>query len=258
MKPSLLILLVFLILPALSSASLLTAHFLDVGQGDSAIIEHDGHTMLVDAGTFDSGSEILSYLRYLGIKKLDVVVASHPHTDHIGGMVDVINGIPVNLYIDNGANNTVPIFRDLMKTLVRKQIPYKPAKTGQLIPFTDDMSIKVTYPDSLSGNLNEDSLAFLLTFGKVKIFFPGDCESCDASCDVVKLAHHGSGGSATRGVLKGDNPETAVISLAKDNDYNYPSPSTMNALKNNGVEIHRTDLEGTVVLKTDGKKYWFL
>jgi len=249
---------ILLFIVSISSASPLTVHFIDVGQGDSALIEHDGHAMLIDAGPLDAGPTVLSYLRSQGINKLDVLVSSHPHSDHIGGMIDIINAMPVDVYVDNGATHTSPAYRNLMKLLLKTQLPYATVEKGQSIPFTDDVSIKVTNPDGLSGDLNEDSLALLLTYGKVKIFFTGDCESCDASCDVVKLAHHGSGGSATRGILKADDPEYAVISLAKNNDYNYPSPSTMNALANSGIQVYRTDQDGTVILKTDGKKYWFL
>lgn len=242
---------------SISSASPLTAHFFDVGQGDSVLIEHDGHTMLIDAGPLDSGPMILSYLRDLGVSNLDVVVSSHPHSDHIGGMVDVLNAIPVKLFVDNGATHTAPIYKDLMKVLVQKQTPYASAKTGDMIPFAEDVNIEVTNPGIISDDLNEDSLAFLLTYGDVRIFFPGDCEQCDASCDVVKLAHHGSKGSASRGILNGDTPTDVVISLARDNEYHYPAPSTMNALTKSGITVHRTDMDGTIVLKTDGKKYWF-
>ena len=244
--------LIILLLIPLTSASLLTVHFIDVGQGDSALIEYDGHTMLID-----SGPTILSYLKSQGIDKLDFLVSSHPHADHIGGMVDIIKSMPVDVFVDNGATHTAPAYRDLMKLILRKQTPYATVEKGQSIPYADDVSVKVTNPEGLSGDINEDSMALLLTYGDVKIFFPGDCESCDASCDVVKLAHHGSGGSATRGILKGDDPDYAVISLAEDNEYNYPSPNTLNALKNSGIHVYRTDLDGTVVLRTDGKTYWF-
>jgi len=240
-----------------SSASLLTVHFLDVGQGDSAFIECDGHTMLIDAGPLDSGLTIVSYLQNLGIKNLDVIVSSHPHSDHIGGMVDVLNAFPVHLFVDNGAKHTTPVYRDLMKVIEKKQIPYTTAKKGNVIPFADTVSVTVTNPTFLFGDMNEDSLALLLKYGKIRLFFPGDCEACDALADVVKLAHHGSKGSATRGILNKDKPDDVVISLGRDNDYHYPAPSTVNALKKAGVKIHRIDEESTIILKTDGKRYWF-
>lgn len=252
------IFLISVIFISISSASPLTVHYLDVGQGDSALIEHNNHNMLIDAGPLDAGPTILSYLQSRGITNLDVMVSSHPHSDHIGGMVDVLNEIPVQLFVDNGATHTTPVYRDLEKVLVKKQIPYANAGWGDVIPFTDDVHIEVTHPDYLSDDMNEDSLALLLTYGDVTLFFPGDCEQCDATADVVKLAHHGSKGSASRGLLHNDYPQDVIISLGRNNDYHYPAPSTMNALTKAGISVHRTDLEGTIVLKTDGKRYWFV
>lgn len=103
------IFLISVIFISISSASPLTVHYLDVGQGDSALIEHNNHTMLIDAGTLDAGPTILSYLQSRGITYLDVMVSSHPHSDHIGGMVDVLNEIPVQLFVDNGATHTTPV-----------------------------------------------------------------------------------------------------------------------------------------------------
>ncbi|HOL41339.1 MAG TPA: MBL fold metallo-hydrolase [Methanospirillum sp.] len=240
----------------ISPVSSLSIHFLDVGQGDAALIEHRGHAMLIDAGDPDAGSRILSYLQKQGIFSLDVLIATHPHSDHIGGMTDILNAIAVSLFIDNGAIHTSPTYRTLMKTLIEKQIPYGVAREGDLIPFTDDITIRVISPAELSGDLNEDSLAFVLTYGEVRVFFTGDCEHCDASCDVVKLAHHGSKGSASRGILKGDVPDLAIISLGRDNEYYYPAPSTIHALESAGVGIVRTDERGTIVLRTDGRRYW--
>lgn len=241
----------------ISPVSSLSVHFLDVGQGDSVLIEHRGHAMLIDAGDPDAGQCILSYLRTQGIFSLDVLIATHPHTDHIGGMRDILNAIPVYLFVDNGAVHTTPTYRTLIKTLIQKQIPYAVAKKGDLIPFTDDITLQVTSPAALSGDLNEDSLALVLSYGYVRVFFTGDCERCDASCDVVKLAHHGSKGSATRGILQGDMPGMAIISLGRDNEYHYPAPSTIHALERAGVGILRTDENGTIVLRTDGRRYWF-
>jgi len=249
---------IFSLILIISPVSSLSVHFLDVGQGDATLIRHNGHTLLIDAGDMDAGPDILSYLQYQGVTRLDVLVSTHPHTDHIGGMSDILQALPVSLYVDNGATHTTPAYRNLEKALIKKQIPYATAKKGDTIPFTDDMTILVTSPDELTGDLNEDSLALLLTYGEVRIFFTGDCESCDASCDIVKLAHHGSKGSATRAILNGDIPDCAIISLGIDNEYHYPAPSTINALKKAGVEVFRTDEEGTIVLRTDGEKYWFV
>ena len=104
----------------------------------------------------------------------------------------------------------------------------------------------------LGKDTNENSIAPPLTYGSEKFFFPGDCETCDADADVVKLAHHGSKGSATRALLSGTKPNDVIISLAKDNEYHFPASSTITALEKAGITIHRTDLEGTIILHSDG------
>lgn len=250
------ILLVSLILSPHVSADL-TIHYIDVGQGDSTLIQSGGKSLLIDAGSYDIGDAVLSVLRKAGVKKLDVIVASHPHSDHIGGMLDVLKAYPPSLYVDNGEIYDNPSYKPLMQYLVTKQIPYAVGKTGKTIPFANDVSVTITHPSEIGNDLNENSLALLLTYGSEKFFFPGDCETCDANADIVKLAHHGSKGSATRALLSGTKPEAVVISLAKDNEYHFPASSTIKALEKAGVAIYRTDQEGTIILHSDGSKYWF-
>lgn len=252
----LILFLILLLLPSLASADL-TIHFIDVSQGDSALIQSGGKSLLIDAGSYDIGDTVLSVLRKAGVKKLDVVVASHPHSDHIGGMLDVIKAYPPGLYVDNGEVYDNPSYEPLIQYLVTKQIPYAVGKTGKTIPFADGVSVSITHPSENGNDLNENSLALLITYGSDRFFFPGDCETCDADADVVKLAHHGSKGSATRALLSGTKPKAVIISLAKDNEYHFPASSTMKALEKAGVVIHRTDQEGTIILHSDGSKYWF-
>lgn len=172
-------------------------------------------------------------------------------------MLEVIKAFPPSLYVDNGEVFNNPQYEPLMEYLVKEKIPYAIGKTGKAIPFSKGVTVSITNPSQLGKDTNENSLALLVTYGSDRFFFPGDCETCDADADVVKLAHHGSTGSATRALLSGTKPEAVIISLAKDNDYHFPAPSTITALKKADVKIHRTDLEGTIILHSDGKKYWF-
>jgi competence protein ComEC len=252
---SFLLLMLFLLGEGVSAD--LTIHYIDVGQGDSALIQYAGKSLLIDAGSYDIGNAVLSVLRKAGVNKLNVVVASHPHSDHIGGMLDVIRAYPPDLYIDNGEVYDNPSYEPLMQFLVTKQIPYAVGKTGKIIPFADGVSVSITHPSENGSDINENSLALLITYGSVRFFFPGDCETCDADADVVKLAHHGSKGSATRALLSGTKPKAVIISLAKDNEYHFPAYSTITALEKAGVVIHRTDLEGTIILHSDGTTYRF-
>ncbi|MFH0968293.1 MAG: MBL fold metallo-hydrolase [Methanobacteriota archaeon] len=160
---------------------------MDVGQGDSALIQSGGKSLLIDAGSYDIGDAVLSVLRKAGVKKLDVVVASHPHSDQIGGMLNVIKAYPPDLYVDNGEVYDNPSYEPLIQYLVTKKIPYAVGKTGKTIPFADGVSVSITHPSENGNELNENSLALLITYGSDRFFFPGDCETCDADADVVKL-----------------------------------------------------------------------
>lgn len=251
-----LIILSLLLLPSLATADL-TIHYIDVGHGDAILIQADGKNLLLDSGDYNIGDTVLSYLKKTGITRLDVAIASHPHSDHIAGMLGVIKAFPPALYVDNGEVYDNPSYEPLMQYLVTKQIPYAVGKTGNTIPFTDSTSITITSPSQLRSDVNENSLAFVLTYGSQKFFFPGDCETCDADADVVKLAHHGSKGAATRALLSGTKPETVIISVGKDNGRNLPASSTIKALEKAGIAIHRTDQEGTIILHSDGSQYWF-
>lgn len=251
-----LIILSLLLLPSLATADL-TIHYIDVGHGDAILILADGKNLLLDSGDYNIGDTVLSYLKKTGITRLDLAIASHPHSDHIAGMLGVIKAFPPGLYVDNGEVYDNPSYEPLMQYLVTKQIPYAVGRTGKTIPFTDRTSITITSPSELGKDVNENSLAFVLTYGSLKFFFPGDCETCDADAKVVKLAHHGSKGAATRALLSGTKPETVIISVGKDNGRNLPASSTIKALEKAGIAIHRTDQEGTIILHSDGSQYWF-
>ncbi len=257
--PFFLLLLLICLLPSFTQASSsnLIIHFIDVGHGDAILIQTDGKNLLLDSGDYNIGDTVPVYLRKVGIKRLDLVIASHPHSDHIGGMLDVFKLYPPALYVDNGEIYDNPSYEPLMQYLVRKQIPYAVGRKGNSIPFVDGTKIIVTSPSALGKDINENSLSFVLTYGSLKFFFPGDCETCDADADVVKLAHHGSKGAATRALLSGTKPETVIISVGKDNGRNLPASSTIKALDKAGIAIHRTDQEGTIILHSDGSQYWF-
>jgi beta-lactamase superfamily II metal-dependent hydrolase len=165
----LLILLVSLILSSTVSADL-TIHYIDVGQGDSALIQYADKSLLIDAGSYDIGDTVLSVLRKAGVKKLDVVVASHPHSDHIGGMLNVIKTYPPDLYVDNGEVYDNPSYEPLMQYLVAKQIPYAVGKTGKTIPFADGISVSITHLSKIGKDLNENSLELLITYGSNRFF----------------------------------------------------------------------------------------
>ena len=238
--------------------SQLAIHFIDVGHGDATLIQLKEKNLLIDAGSSDYGEYVVKYLQNAGVTKLLLVIASHPDADHIGGMMDVLKAFPPDLYIDNGEENDKSSYEKLMKYLKKKEIPYTVGRTGMDVSFSEAISASIIHPSSLTGDMDENSICLLLTFGSLRFFFPGDSEICDADAEVVKLAHHGAKGAATRALLSETRPKTVIISVEKDKKEKIPAPSTLQALHDAGIEIRQTSDEGTIVLHSDGEKYWFV
>jgi len=213
--------------------------------------------MLIDAGPSSAGSTVVNYLKSQGVTKLDVVVATHPHEDHIGGMNDVLNAFPVALYVDNGETHTSKTYENVMSTLQQKQIPYAEVTSGKTIPFADGITVDVLNPSSLIGDLNEDSVVLKVTDGSQKFLFMGDASSGsgDLSAQILKVTHHGSNSGSSPSFLSQVKPDVAVIEVGAGNTYGHPTQKTLSNLQNARVTIYRTDLNGNIVIKSDGSKY---
>jgi beta-lactamase superfamily II metal-dependent hydrolase len=256
-KPSIIILLVLVFALVVNVNADLTIYFIDVGQGDAELLESNGHYMLIDAGPSDAGNAVVSFLRSLGVNELDVVVATHPHEDHIGGMVDVLRAFPVNLYVDNGETTTTKTYENLVSEISSQYIPYAEAASGDEIPFANGINVEIVNPSSLNGDLNENSLVLKVTDGSVKYLFMGDASdgSGDLSAQILKVTHHGSNSGTTAQFLNKVNPEIAVIEVGSDNSYGHPASITIDNLLSKGVKIYRTDENGNIVIGSDGSTY---
>jgi competence protein ComEC len=185
--------------------------------------------MLIDAGPADSGSKVVKYLKDNGVSNLDVVVATHPHEDHIGGMIDVLNAFPVGLYVDNGEMTNTKTYETLMSVLKQKQIPYAEVKTGKVIPFADGITVDVLNPTSDKGDLNEDSVVLKVTDGSEKFLFMGDSATYigDPSAQILKVTHHGSNSGSSPAFLDLVIPKVAIIEVGEGNSYGHPTSKTL-------------------------------
>lgn len=235
----------------------LTVHYIDVGEGDSELLQSGGHNMLIDAGPASASSKLVSYLKSAGVKSLDVVIATHPHEDHIGGIIPVLNAFPVKLYIDNGNKTATSTYKNLMKKLVSANIPYAEVKAGVTIPFVNGISVQVDNPGLLTGDLNENSIVLKITDNLEKFLFMGDAGdgTGDLSAQVLKVSHHGSNSGTSRSFVNKVKPEIAIIEVGAGNDWGHPTKRTLNTLQSNGVKVYRTDLKGNVVVKSNGNSY---
>ena len=245
----------------------LKVHFIDVGQGDSILIElPNGQNMLIDAGENDMGETVCQYTEAQDISELDYVVGTHPHSDHIDGLDTVINRFQIGAVYLPDKSHTSKTFQDLVTAVKNKQLTAVKAAAGVKIVDEGDLEVSFLSPVSESyAELNDYSAVVSLKYKNVSFLFTGDAEytvenellSVMGHYDVLKVGHHGSNTSSTANFLKKVSPNYAVISVGKDNSYGHPAEQVLNRLERFHATIYRTDLNGTVIAVSDGENIEF-
>jgi competence protein ComEC len=243
----------------------LQVHFIDVGQGDSILIlAPDGKAMLIDGGEADSG--VVQYLKNKGINRLDLVVATHPHADHIGGLIQVLKTIPVAKVVTNGQPTTTKTYENFLDAVAAAKAEYAEVKRGDSLRL-GDLVFAVLNPTGTNGDdLNDNSVVLRLVYGKVSFLFTGDAQvQAEASMSVssfspvqatiLKVGHHGSRTASSQAFLDLVKPEIAIYSASKGNPYGHPHAETIAALLAVGAKIYGTDVNGTVIVTTDESTY---
>jgi competence protein ComEC len=245
----------------------LSVYFLDVGQGDSTLVLFDNKTILIDAGENDMGDRVVGDLTTLGVTRIDLLVATHPHSDHIGGMQKVLLAFPVGQVLDAGLPHTSSTYEHFLATIDQNSIPYRVAEQGQVIELDPALRIFVLSPPEkrFGDDPNTNSVVLRISYGTIDFLLTGDLggESEDAlagsgyplDAEIQKVGHHGSFSSTSPSFLARVRPETAIISVGLDNAYGHPHQQTLDLLKDSGVTVYRTDRDGTVVVRSDGTSY---
>lgn len=243
----------------------LAVHFIDVGQGDAILIQTPQQNILIDAG--DRGNTIVNYLKTQGVTSLDLVIGTHPHADHIGGIINVLQSFPVKEVIDPGVVHTSKTFEDYLTLIDEKNINFTEGRTGITRDLGSGAKMEILHPSSpSSSHLNDASIVAKVTFGQVSFMLTGDAEQASEgqillqsqvqpTSTILKVGHHGSRTSTTTAFLKAVNPKVAVIMVGKGNTYGHPHEETLQKLADAGVDIYRTDIHGTIVITTDGQTY---
>ena len=246
---------------AITPSEDLKVHFLDVGQGDSIFIElPTNETILIDASIKDASNKIINYLREENVSKIDYVFATHPHSDHIGGMSAVIKAFDIGQIYMPKAVTTTKTYENLLLTIKDKNLKIKAAKAGNTIIDTDDLKLVVLAPNQDSyESLNNYSIVLKLTYKEKSFLFMGDAETLsdkeitgDIQADVLKVGHHGSRTSTSQAFLNKVNPSYAVISVGLNNDYKHPHQEVIDRLEKKNIKIYRTDQNGDIIFTTDG------
>ena len=257
---------------AVSSEAGLTVYYVDVGQGDCELLESDGEYLLIDAGgDGDHNGAVVDFLDQLGVEKLDYVIATHPHADHIQEMDDVINAYEVGTFYLPDVTTTTATFERMLDALDSRSVNVISPQPGDSFTL-GSCTAQVLGPVEIDeDDLNSNSIVLRVTCGDTAFLFTGDCTAEEEedilgwlgsnpsalAADVLKLGHHGSSTSTSAEFLEAVSPTYAVISCGVDNSYGHPHWETMEALEGIRAEIYRTDTMGTITARSDGQTIAF-
>ncbi len=285
--------LILLISAAMSSAlggENLTAHFIDVGQGDCILMTLGEKSILIDGGSPKMGQRVESYLREQNVSSLDLVILTHPHDDHMGGLIRILEDLPVEEVIESGQTDSSLLYKMFKSLIDQNNISHRTVQRGQEIVLDMDLKIDVLSPPLptsrdlnnsspivlkipaetvavkiISGNMNQNSLVLRVEYGIVSFLLMGDADTvtegslatsgCNLSSNILKVGHHGGSSASSAPFLRCVMPEISIIQVGRENFYGYPTQETLNALQEVGSEIYRTDLSGNIVITTDGLNY---
>ena len=238
-------------------------HFIDVGQGDSTlVILPNGKTMLIDAGTSDKGSTVVSYIKSLNVSKIDYLVMTHPDADHIGGMSKVIDNFDIgNIYMTDRISTT-KTFEDLLLKIESKNLNITTLKANDTISEFNDGKVILLSPIKKYDDSNEMSLVIQIIYKNNTFLFMGDAgykvendilnSNANIKADLIKIGHHGSSYSSSIRFIEKVSPLFAIISVGKNNRYGHPTNQTLETLKKIGAKIYRTDESGDIIAISDG------
>jgi competence protein ComEC len=253
----------------------LRATILDVGKGDSIVIESPtGRVMVVDAGGLlgrndDRAKRVIGpFLRQRGIRRIDTLLLTHPHQDHIGGAATLIDQFEVGRVVDNGVGDKSGLVERYRKVAVRRGVPVQQVARGNRLDLDRRVHVQVLHPrrafPGAAGSINDTSIVLRVTFGRTALLLTGDAGTAvedemrrarqPLACNVLKVAHHGGRNATSDAFLDETRPAAAVISVNANNRHGHPDPGVLQRLRDHGAAIWRTDQNGHVLVVSDGRR----
>lgn len=254
----------------------LEMHVIDVGQADCILIKQNDKIMLVDAGTMSSADKVVNYLKSLNITKIDVLVATHQHHDHIGGMSKILDNFEVGvIYMPDLGKEKIDTksYKSFISSIEKweqkeeNEVLFAKDEEGNLRKFDlGQANVRFIAPTcNWYRTKNNYSIVMRITFGKTSILLTADAEKksememvnlgYNLKADVLKIGHHGCDSSTTEKFINEVDPDYAIISVGKNNDYGYPDKKVMDRLEKRKITVYRTDENGTIIMVTDGKQW---
>lgn len=243
---------------------LLTVTFLDVGQGNAVLVENDGVYMLIDGGDRDDSSYVVSYLQGQGVESLEYVISSHYDADHLNGVVGALHAFPCNLLLDADYTTDTKVYESLLSVIEEKDIAEIHPDMGDTYTF-GDAEFTVVCPDAYDySSDNDNSIGIRLVYGDTSFLICGDADSgmeqvmlmsgLELQSDVYLASHHGSAYSSSAAFLQEVKPQAVVISAGEGNSYGHPAKETLTNIQNAGAKLYRTDVQGEIIVTSDGKE----
>lgn len=243
----------------------LEVHFIDVGQGDATLIRQGEHAMLIDGGDNDKGSTVQAYLQSQNIDKLDYVIGTHPDSDHIGGLDVILYKFQWDMVMMPDLDKDTRTYEDVVRVIQDKNRQITVPKVGETYSLGEaEFTIVCPQRTDYGDDSNNYSIGIRLEYGETHFLFTGDAEEAseqdmlssgmELSADVFKAAHHGSDTANTEAFLEAVDPTAVVISCGEGNSYGHPRAAVMNELRQMGVDVYRTDEQGTIVAYSDGRE----
>lgn len=239
-------------------------HFIDVGQGDCTLIKGNKVNIVIDSGSNIYKDKVICYLKKENIKKIDLLVATHPHEDHIGSMSYIIDNFKINTFYAPKVQENTTYFFSMIKSLKKKNLKVSPINPPKEIIFSKDLKCTLLAPNSSNySSLNNYSIVMKVKFKNISFLFTGDAEgtseseiiskNLDLKANILKLGHHGSNTSSTESFLKEVSPDIAIASCGKNNLFNHPSIKVIQRLKKENIHLLRTDIDGDIVIYSNGE-----
>ena len=250
----------------LPDGSTFEVHYIDVGQGDCSLILCDGEAMLIDGGESSESSKVYAYLKAHGVDHLEYMVATHAHSDHIGGLSGALNYASVGTAFCPVTEYDSKTFSSMVKYLGNQGIGITVPSAGDTF-MLGSATVQVLGPQKEYDDPNDTSIVLKVIYGETSFLFTGDAERTaeadmidagyDLSSTVLKVGHHGSDTSTSYPFLREIMPEYAVIQVGKDNSYGHPTEDTLSRLRDADVKVYRNDLQGTIICTSDGDSVTF-